>query len=221
MGQIVLRVFRFPSISIISSMLHNPLHLHVAVTSWIKRWSLGNLQKSIVFCKSGNIVLYRNKFYFCLSCVTVNVVRPTYSYWCLLFSQKKVRIFFCGLIKHHDTRTYSRVCALLPSALKGENSFFHRPSYFKCQISRYPLNRSLPGHQSRSECCRKENLFLFQESKIQIGLCWLTQNSTQRDIRNVIWSVCVIYIKPNFKIILTCYSVLRSGLATVVGVATR
>jgi len=64
------------------------------------------------------------------------------------FSQNKIGKFFFGLIKHHDTRTCSGVCALLPSA------------YFKCQNSRYPLNRSLPGHQSRSECCRKKNWIL-------------------------------------------------------------
>jgi hypothetical protein len=125
-------------------------------------------------------------------------LKTTYTYWCLLFFSEQTRKFFPGLIKHHDTRTYSGVCALLASALKGENIFIHRPSYFMCQNSRYPLNRSLPGHQNRSECCRKENLFPFQESKVQIGLCWLTQNSTQHDIRNVIRSVCVRYINPTF-----------------------
>ena len=128
MGQTFLRVLRFSSISIISPMLHNPLHLHASGTNRIKRQSLGTLQKSILFWKLENIALHRKKVYFCLSCEAVNVLRPTYTYRCLLFSQKKMRKFFSGLIKHHYTRTYSGVCALLPSALKGENSFIHRPS---------------------------------------------------------------------------------------------
>jgi hypothetical protein len=169
MVQTFLRVLRFSAIGIISSMLHTPLHLHAAVTSRIKRRRLGNLQKSTVFWKSENIALHRNNFYLCLSCEAVNILRPTYTYGCLLFSQNKIHKFFSGLIKHYDTRTYSKVCALLPSALKGENSFIHSPSYFKYQNSHHPLNRSLPGHQSHSECCKKEYLFSFQESKVILG----------------------------------------------------
>jgi hypothetical protein len=54
-GHEVLRIISLFLVSVIPSMLHTPVHLHVALTKRTNCGSLGICQKTMVFQKSGGI----------------------------------------------------------------------------------------------------------------------------------------------------------------------